>query len=158
MKKTLICAVAFSIVAAASIPAAYASPRMDGERFPHIDTSMQFPQGKMRNFRHTLRLYIPKESSALSQLIIDVPVGLALSNDITVADQSGRKIDANVSVNDNKVIVAFPQTVAPETQLNIHMNRVRRLGVSNAWLYHVAAKLVGNEADIPLGVAQFRVY
>lgn len=143
---------------AGSIPAAYGNTMMDTGKFPYIVSTVQFPQGKMWNFRHTFRLKIPQDSSALSQLYIEVPAGLTIRNNITVTDQSGREINTNVSVNGSKVILAFPEPVAPGIRLNIAMNNVRRLGASNAWLYRVSAKLVGIDADIALGVARFRVY
>lgn len=156
MVRTLIYAAAFSLVAAALIPANYANARAG--KFPHVDSTTEFPQSKWRIVRHTIRLHIPQESKALSQLSIDVPAGLTASNDIRVSDQSGRKINTNVSVNGRKLTLAFPQPIAPETRLNIAMNRVIISGTSNAWLYHVSAKLVGNNADSFIGVAQFRVY
>jgi len=154
--RTLIYVVSLSLVATASVYTDYASART--ERFPHVDSTVQFPQSKWRIVRHTIRLHIPQESSALSQLSIDVPAGLTASNDISVSDQSGRKINTNVSVNGSKVTIAFPQPVAPGTRLDIDMNNVRISGVSNAWLYQVSAKIIGTDADTLLGVAQFRVY
>jgi hypothetical protein len=156
MMRILIYAVALSLVATASIHTDYASART--ERFPHVDSTVQFPQSKWRIVRHTIRLDIPQESSALSQLSIDVPGGLTASNDISVSDQYGRKINTNVSVNGSKVTLTFPKSVAPGTLLDIDMNNVKISGVSNAWLYHVSAKLVGTDADTILGAAQFRVY
>lgn len=130
----------------------------DAGRGSRIVGSVQFPQGKMRLFRHTFRLQIPQKSSALSQLSINVPDGLPVRNNISVTDQSGLKIDTNVSVNGRKLIIAFPKPVAFGTRLNIAMKNIIRLGSSNAWLYRVSAKLVGIAAYLPIGIARFRVY
>ena len=142
----------------ASIPAAYGKTMTDTRKLPYIGNTMQFPQGKARNFRHTFRLQIPQESSAISQLSIGVPAGLTVRNNITVTDQSGREINPNVSINGSQIILVFPEPVAPGTGLKINMNNVRRWGVSNAWLYHISAKFVGIGVEITLGVARFKVY
>ena len=155
MMRTLIYA-AVVLAIAAPISADYASART--EPTPHIDGSVQFPQTRARNFRHTIRLHIPQGSSPLSQLSIDVPTGLTVRNNITVTDNSGREINANVSINGNKVIIDFNQPVTPESQLEIDLNDVIRTGVSNAWLYRVSTKFVGNNIHIPIGIAQLRVY
>lgn len=156
MKRTLIYAAAFSLVATVLISADYASARAG--RFTHIDSTFQFPSSKARNFRHTIRLHIPQEGRAISQLSIEVPPGLTVRNNITISDQSGRRIKANTSVNGNKIILAFPELVAPGTRLNIDLNKVIRRGFSNGWLYSVSEKNPGINADIPIGVAQFRTY
>ncbi|HAZ43391.1 MAG TPA: hypothetical protein DCZ55_02625, partial [Cyanobacteria bacterium UBA11371] len=87
-----------------------------------------------------------------------VPTGLTVRNNITVTDNYGREINANVSINGNKVIIDFNQPVTPESQLEIDLNDVRKTGVSNAWLYRISAKFVGNNIHIPIGIAQLRVY
>jgi len=147
---------ALTVIVAASVPAEYVSAGVG--KFPHVNSTVTFPPTQTRNFRHTIRLHIPQESSALSRLSIEVPKGLTVRNDITVSDQSGQEIDATISINGRQLTVTFPEPVAPGTLLNIAMNNVRRFGSSNVWLYHLSAKVVGTEVDIPLGVAQFRVY
>lgn len=149
---------ASSMVVAALVSAAYANPVTDNGRVPHITSSVQFPQSKWRIVRHIFRLQIPQQSNPLSQLRIDVPVGLTVSNKISVSDQTGRKVDTNISVDGNKVVLAFPEPVPPGTELKIAMRDVKILGHTNAWLYKVYARLVGIDADLPIGFARFRVY
>lgn len=155
MMKTLIYAAAVLAIAA-PISADYASART--EPTPHIDGSVQFPTTRARNVRHTIRLHIPQGSSPVSQLIIDVPTGLRVRKNITVTDNYGREINANISINGNKVIMDFTEPVTPDSQLEIDLNDVRITGVSNAWLYPISAKIVGNNLHIPIGIAQIRVY
>lgn len=155
MMKTLIYG-ALVLAIAAAISADYASART--EPTPHIDGSVQFPTTRARNVRHTIRLHIPQGSSPVSQLIIDVPTGLRVRKNITVTDNSGREINTNVSINDNKLIIDFNQPVSPELQVKIDLNDVRITGVTNAWLYRISAKFVGNNLHIPIGIAQIRVY
>lgn len=156
--RTLIYAAAFTLTFVAFNSATYGTSIKETAKFPHIVGSVQFPQTKAKIVRHTVRLQIPQESSALSQLIINVPRGLTVTNNIRVSDQSGRKINTNISVNGSTVLVAFPEPVAPGNRLEIDMNNVRISGVTNAWSYHIFANLVGIDVDIPIGVAQFRFY
>lgn len=158
MRLTLIYAATFTLIAAALIPANSATARTDKGNSPHVDSAVQFPQTKWRIVRHTIRLHVPQKSSAVSQVILDVPVGLTVSNNIILSDSSGQKINANVSINGRKVTLAFPQPIAPETKLDIDLNNVKVSGVSNAWLYRVSALFVGLDRELPLGVAHFKVY
>ncbi len=156
--RILIYTAVFSLVAAASIPANSASARTDAGNSPHIDSAVQFPPTKWRIVRHTIKLHVPPESSALTQVIIHIPAGLTASNDIRLSDQSNRQVNANVSVNGSQVTLAFPQPVAPETLIDIDMNNVKISGVSNAWLYHVSAKFAETGINVPIGVARFPIY
>lgn len=156
--KTLIYLTALSLVAATSIPAVYANSITNIETFPYIRRTTQFPQGcKWGNLRHTFELQIPQNSGALSQLNIDVPEGLKVKNDISIFNQSGGKIPANTSVKDNKIRIVFSEAISPGNILTIDLNKVNRIGTSNAWLYAVSAKLVGVDTEIRIGMAQFRL-
>ena len=155
--KKLIDAAVLTLVLVSS-PAAYVNPMTSVGRVPRIVGSVQFPQTRWRIVRHTFLLQIPQDSRALSHLSIEVPAGLTVSNNIRVSDQSGKNIDTNISVNGSKAIVGFPESVAPGTRLNIAMKDVKILGRTNAWLYRVSTRLVGLNADIPVGIARFRVY
>ena len=68
------------------------------------------------------------------------------------------KIAANITVNGRIITISFPQQVASGTKLNIDLNRVLISGTSNAWLYPVSVRLVGLNADIPVGVFRLRIY
>ena len=104
------------------------------------------------------KLQIPEESKPLSQLTISVPAGLTVKNKISVSDQSGHQVNTNVLVNANKLILAFPNPVAPGNELKIAMKDVKISGVTDAWLYKVYAKLVGINAELPIGFARFPIY
>ena len=158
MRRTLIYAAVVTLTATSLIQAGFASARTDKGNSLHVDSAVQFPQTKWRIVRHTIRLHVSQESTALSQVIIDVPSGLTVSNDIILSDSSGQKINATVSVNGRQVTLAFPQPVAPGTKLDIDLNNVKISGVSNAWLYRVSAKFAGSDTKFPLGVAQIRTY
>lgn len=158
MKKILIYTTALTLALISFNSASYGSTTMATGKVPHIVGSVQFPQTRWRIVRHTFRLEIPQASKALSQLSIKVPPGLTVSNETSVSAQSGKKIATNISVNGRNIIVAFPEPVAPGTNLKIVMKNVKIVGISNAWLYPVSAKLVGIDANIPIGIVQFRIY
>ncbi|MEW6497814.1 MAG: hypothetical protein AB1589_35735 [Cyanobacteriota bacterium] len=149
-------AVAVALAFAVPISADYASAHTGFS--PHIDGAVQFPPTRWRIVRHTIRLHLPQGSSPLSQLIIDVPEGLTVSNNITINDNLGRKVIANFSVTDNKIIVNFSQPIASESELKLNLNNVKRRGISNAWIYQFSAKFVGVNVAIPIGTARIRVY
>lgn len=154
--RKLIYTAAICLVLAVFIPADNASAGTESNL--HIDGATQFPQNRLRIVRHTIRFHIPQGSSPLSHLNIHVPEGLTVGNNVIVTDNSGRKVDANISINGNKILLKFSQPVAPESKIKLDLNQVRIRGVSNSWLYRVSAKLVGLEADVPIGIARIRAY
>lgn len=156
--KKLIYAVALTLTIASLSSAAYGTTTMKTSRFPYIVGAVQFPENKAKVVRDSFKLKIPQDSRALSQMTIAVPKGLTVRNDIDLSDQSGKKIAANITVNDRTITIAFPQQVVPGTELNIALNRVLISGTSNAWLYPVSVRLVGLNADIPVGVFRLRIY
>ncbi|MEH2161521.1 MAG: DUF2808 domain-containing protein [Nostoc sp.] len=156
--KKLIHAVALTLTIASFSSAAYGTPMKKNSRFPDIVGAVQFPQNKAKIVRNSFKLEIPQDSRALSQMTIAVPKGLTVRNDIDLSDQSGKKIAANITVNNRTITIAFSQQVVPGTELNIDLNRVLISGTSNAWLYPVSVRLVGLNADIPVGVFRLRIY
>ncbi len=137
---------------------AYGYTNTKNEGFPYIEGAAQFPQTKARMVKDYLKLQVPENSKPLSQLTIAIPYGLTIKNDITLSDQSGKIIDANVTVNDKSIIFSFPQYVSPGTELNINLNRVLISGTSNGWIYPVSVRLTGLNADIPVGVFRLRLF
>lgn len=158
MIRTLVYAAVFSLAVTASAPVVYGSSITDISKVPRIVSSVQFPQTRWRVVRHTIRLQIPQNSSALSQLSIKVPPGLTVSDQITVSDQSGEKLDTNIAIDGRKITMSFPKPVTSGAKLKIAMKGVKIVGISNAWLYPVSARLVGINADLPIGIARFRIY
>lgn len=160
MKKTLLYAAAATLAIAVSVSATYANPTKEAGKVPRVVSFVEFPQGirYQRILRHTLQLEIPQQSNAVSQLIIDAPSNITVRNDIDVTDQSDKQINANVSINGSKVILAFNEPVAPGTMLTIDMNNVKKTRPTTGnKLYRISARLVGINAELPIGVARLRV-
>ncbi len=162
MKKALIYAAVLTLATAAMISPSYASVRRNDSNVPHIDGNVQFPQTRSLIVRHTFRLHVPQNSKALSQLLINVPATVTVSNDIKnidVMDENKHKINTNVSVNSRTILLTFPEPVAPNTEFHIDFNNVvKRLNVGNGPVYRFFARVVGSDAEIPIGVAWFHTY
>ncbi|WP_373524848.1 DUF2808 domain-containing protein [Nostoc sp.] len=161
MKRSLIYAIVLTLSSTAIIAPSYASARTDDGRVPHIDGNSQFPPTRWGTFRHTFRLHVPQNSKAVTQLLIKVPNNVTISNniqDIDVVDQKGQKINTNVSVNGKTILLAFAEPVAPNTKLEIDLNKIKRRNLGNGSVYSFSAREVGIDAEIPIGVAWFRTY
>ncbi|BAY63560.1 hypothetical protein NIES25_67280 (plasmid) [Nostoc linckia NIES-25] len=161
MKSSLIYAVVLALSSTAIIAPSYASARTDDSRVPHIDGNTQFPPTRWGTFRHTFRLHVPQNSKAVTQLIIRVPDNVTVSNDVNnidVVDENDHKINTNVSVNGKTILLAFPEPVAPNTKFDIDLNKIKRRNLGNGSIYSFSAKEVGIDAEIPIGVASFRLY
>jgi hypothetical protein len=161
MNKTLIYAAIFSLTMAVSVPGTYANPTLQSDKSPHVIGFMEFPQGirHARILRHTLKIEVPQQSKAVSQLIIQAPSNIILRDSIDVSDQSGKKVDAKVSINGQKATLVFAGQVEPGTTLTIDMNKVKKTAPTNGdKMYKVSAVLVGINAELPVGIAQLRVH
>lgn len=158
MRKILIYTAALTLAITPLNSATYGSTPTATGRIPHIYGSVEFPQNRQRLVRHSFRLVVPQESKALSQLNISVPNNLTVRDDINVSNQAGREIDTDISINGSKIVLAFSKPVAPGTRLRVAMNDVKISGRTKSWLYRISTRLVGIDADLPIGIARFRTY
>ena len=83
---------------------------------------------------------------------------MAVSNDIDVLDNSGQKININISVNGRRIIIDFPGKVISNTKLLIELNKVKQPTAGPDSVYSLSAKVVGSDSEIPVGVARFRTF
>lgn len=161
MKKALMYAAICALTATLFIPVNYASAKDGNGTFPHLDGNSQFPPNKSRLVRHTFRVHIPKNSQGVSQLDIEVPNTVTWSNninDIAVADEDGKQINANVSIDGKNILIAFIEPVASNIKLEIDINNVKQPFLGNGPVYSLKAKLAGTSTEIPIGAARFRLY
>ncbi|RAM49965.1 MAG: hypothetical protein C6Y22_19405 [Hapalosiphonaceae cyanobacterium JJU2] len=161
MNKTLISAAIFTLTIAVTVSDAYANPPLQSDKSPHVIGFMEFPQGirHARILRHTLKLEVPQQSKAVSQLIIEAPSNIIIRDSIDVFDQSGKKVDSKISINGQKATLVFTGQVEPGTTLTIDMNKVKKTAPTNGdKMYKVSAVLVGINAELPVGIAQLRVH
>ncbi len=123
-----------------------------------IENKLQYPSNSWRLVKHTFRLNIPQNNNAVSQLIIETPPTVAVSNDIDVLDVKGQEINTNISVNGRQIIINFPEEVISNTKLLVNFNKVQQPVTGPASVYRFSAKVVGSEVEIPIGVAQFPTF
>ncbi|WP_414530941.1 DUF2808 domain-containing protein [Nodularia chucula] len=154
MNKILI----YTIMMFAFTPTAFISFGHANAKETHINNNLPYPTNSWRLVKHTFRLNIPQNKNALSQLIIETPSTVAVSNDIDALDVNGQKIDTNISVNGRQIIIEFPKKVISNTKLLVNFNKVQQPVTGTASVYRFSAKVVGSEVEIPLGVAQFPTF
>lgn len=158
MKKLLTCAATFSLVILASISAGYTNAKTDNSRVANVESDFQSPTNRWRLVKHSFRLHIPRNINTLSQLIINTPPTVAVSNDIDVLAQNGQKISINIYVNSRIIIIDFPKKVISNTKLLVELNKVKQPITGPDSVYNLSAKVVGSDVEIPVGVARFHTF
>lgn len=156
---TLVIPFGIASLQASSVPAALAGGVLRETRAPHLVHSNAHPNNaRVPSATHHFEVHV--QGSDLSQLSVDVPEGVKVSDRIVVTDQSDKKIDATVSVNDRRVTIAFSQPVPSGTTLSVSMKGVRTQFSSQRriWLYPVYGRSVGMTADVRLGMARIQTY
>lgn len=158
MKKILIYTAALTLATLASTSTGYASTKKDNSNVSNLENNVQSSTNSWRLVKHTFQLRIPRNTNALSQLIIDTPPTVAVSNDIDVLAQNGQKININVSAIGRRIIIDFPEKVISNTKLMIELNKVKQPVIGPDSVYNLSAKVVGSDIEIPVGVARFHTF
>ncbi|QLE53303.1 DUF2808 domain-containing protein (plasmid) [Nostoc sp. C057] len=159
MKRTQVYAAVCSVATVALVYAGYANAKMDNNKVADIENSLQSTPAGWQLVKQTFQLHIPKNGNALSQLIIDVPSTVAVSNDIDILDDKGQKIKTNITVNSRRIIIDFSEPVTSSTnKLQINLNKVQQPILASTSIYHLSAKVVGSDVEIPIGEAQFPTF
>ncbi len=147
-----------AIASIALIYSSYANAKTNDSLAPNVENKLQFTTTSWRLVKHSFRLNIPQNDKPLSQLIIETPSTVAVSNDIEVLYRNGQKVNINVSVNGKQIIIDFPEKVISNTKLLINLNKVKQPITGPASVYHLSVKVVGSDIEIPVGVAQFPTF
>ncbi len=153
----LIYAATFTLLIMSSIPAIAGGALRDAKA-PHLVHSGAHPNNaRIRQATHHFDVHV--QGSDLEQLFVDVPEGIKVSDRIVVTDQSEQKIDATVSVNDQRITIAFAQPVPTGTTLSVSMKDVKTQSLQGRiWLYPVYSRSVGINADVRIGMARIQTY
>ncbi len=157
MKIKIISLIVFGI--AFTVFAGNATAKIDNNRANQIEDSSQLPLNQ-RFVKHTFRLHVPKNGKPLSELIIDAPATVAVSSDINVLNDNGQKLNINISVNDRRITLNFPETVTYATtkKLLISLNKVKQPRSGSDSIYNLSVRVIGSETEIPIGHAQFQTF
>lgn len=127
---------------------------------PHIVHSNAHPNGTRAPIS-TNHFEVHVQGKELSQLSVDIPDGVEVSDRIVVTDQNGKKIDSNVSLKDRRATVIFAQPIPTETTLSISMKGVKTSFFSRGGrtlLYPIYGRSVGMTEDVRIGIAQIQTY
>ncbi len=155
--KKLIYAAAFTVMLASNAPATIAGGTMRNANVPHIVSSAATPnRARFQSATHRFEVHV--QGRALSALVIDLPEDVKMRGSIEVTNQSGQKIESQVSVNNQKATVVFSQPVSPDTTISIDMRGIHTPGYSRNWMYAIAGQIVGINAEIPLGTVLIQTY
>ncbi|AFZ33454.1 MULTISPECIES: DUF2808 domain-containing protein [Cyanophyceae] len=154
----LIFSTVFTIAIASSVPDALAGGVLRDAKASHLVHSGAHPNNARLSATHHFEVHV--QGGDLSQLTIDVPKGMKVSDRIVVTDESGKKIDNTISVNDRKIAIAFSQPIRTGTTLSVSMKGVRsQLSLlGRVWLYPVYARKTGMTEDIRIGMARIQTY
>jgi len=150
----------FVLTMAVLVPATYANPTPQSGNFPHVISLGESPQGirHWRILRHTLKIAVPENSKAISQLIIEAPANIVLRESIDVSEPSGKEIAAKVSIQGKKATLEFAESVAPGTTIIVEMNNVKKTAVTTGdKFYKISTILAGMNVELPIGIVQLRV-
>ncbi len=119
-----------------------------------VHSGAHLTQSHFPGATHHFKVFV--EGSALLELAIDLPEDISINRGIAVTNQLGQKIPATVSINSHKATIIFSQPVPIDTIVSIEMNGVTTPGFSRIWLYPIYGKMVGINAEIPLGLARIQ--
>ena len=157
MKIKIVFLIVFGV--ASTVFAGHATAKTDNSRVNGIKNIFQLPLNQ-RFVKHIFLLRVPKNGKPLYELIIDVPATVAVSSDIDVLNDNGQKLNINVSVNDRRITVNFPETVtfATTKQLLISLNKVQQPRSGSDSIYNLSARVVGSDVEIYIGQAQFQKF
>lgn len=147
-----------TLVFASSVSAAWAAASLPNAKTSPIVHSWAHPNGaRVPNATHHFKLQV--EGNALSQLSIDIPEGISITQGIEITTQSGQKLDPTVSINNRRATIAFAQPVPPGTRLSILMKGIRTSDyLGHTWFYPVEGRFVGMTSDIQLGTVRIQTY
>ena len=155
--KKLTYAAAFTFLLASNAPATVAGGAMQNANISHIIHSDAHPnKARFQGATHHFEVHV--QGKALSVLTINLPEDIKMRGGIEVTNQSGQKIESQVSVNNQKVTVVFSQPVSPNTTISIDMRGIHTPGYSRNWMYAISGKMVGINAEVPLGTVLIQTY
>ncbi len=158
MKKQLFCIATMTVLLIGFNSITDEKKSQASDEFSIIENSFQFPENNSYFLRHTINIHTDKNTQPISELKIIVPKGLTVKNDITVHKKTGEKIKVKTIIDDQTITLSFPESISPNTELQIDLNAVVISGISNQWLYRIYGKFIGIEPEINLGVARIRTY
>lgn len=121
---------------------------------PYVNSKFEFPNTRWSIARHTIQVYFPPNSRPLQQLSIDVPDQFEFPLDKIEITDGGRKIDAPIARQAQRIQIKFERPIPPNTTLRINFNSVNRQIGSQSPTYYLYDTTV-NGASSFIGEAYF---
>jgi hypothetical protein len=108
--------------------------------------------------RHYISLYTGEQP--LSHITIRPQRYMSIGENIQVMDQTGQRIDANVTREGDRYRVDFAQPIAADTKVEIGVRNFASdpMPAGRVFLYEVSGGHVGFQRDIPYGLARVQVF
>lgn len=129
---------------------------------PSANASMGAPKIKNTTaLRDANYISLYTGSQPLAYVTVLPPDYVAIGDNITVTDQSGQNIQANVTREGEKVRINFAQPVAPGSTLEIALTDLAfgyPYPSKSTFGYELTGGHIGFSREIPYGLAQFQVY
>jgi hypothetical protein len=159
MMRKLINGGVLTISAVAIIHTGYVSAKTNDNKSNNIENNTQLFSTQWQLVKQTFQIRVPKHGKPLRQLIVETPSTVAVSNDISVFDDKDQKVNIDISVDNRKIIITFPETVTSSTsKLLVSLNKVQQPTNGTGTVYSLSAKVIGSDVEIPIGQAQFQKF
>ena len=155
--KLLIYTAAFTLLSAFWIPSAQGLG-VSNPSTSHLIHSAAIPNNSrvpIATYQVTLQVM----GAPLTQLTIDLPKGVNVTQGVEMTNQTGQNVEATVSMSGSRMVIAFAQPIAPDTTLQVNLNGVRTSDLlGRTWFLPITGKSVGETSDIPYGVALIQTH
>jgi hypothetical protein len=95
---------------------------------------------------------------ALQDLMIALPEQMERYDKISVKNQAGKDIPAEIKASKNRVAITFAEPVPADSYVEVQFNNVRMTRSGGEYLFYlVTGKRAGIQGEIPIGTAQVRI-
>ena len=159
MKKLLIFTSVLSLILA-GIPTKILAKDSHGiEGTSHIIGAGAFPFKRLRasHPNHYLRIHV--QGQAISSLTIELPEAMTIKDGVKVTDETGTELKPKVTLDPEKVSLAFAQPITPDTTLSIKLKDVHRERfIIRTLMYRINVLKAGMEREVSLGVARIHTH
>ncbi|BAZ18561.1 hypothetical protein NIES4071_104460 (plasmid) [Calothrix sp. NIES-4071] len=156
MRNLIFAVAAYLLIITSSSLTVWASGNKNNTK-ASLSGGVAFPSSiSFQGATHQFKLDV--QTQPVSELVIKLPYGVSINKGIEVKNQSGKKIDAQIAVNNQTATLIFSQPVEPQTTLIVDMRGVNTSLRSHIWLYQVYGKMPNLTTEIPLGTVRIQTY
>lgn len=145
------------LIFSSSTSTALASGKLEDYRTSHLLNSFAIPNAVYTmNATHKINIHV--QAQPISEIMINIPEQVKITQGIKVENKTGEMIDATVSIDGQTAKLVFSQPISPEAIISIIMSGVSTPRYSNNWQYRVSVQKVGFNEVIPLGISRIQTY